>query len=147
MASTGALIGGCIKIFSVTPDRFFLAVVGQIFNATCNVFTFCIAVRLAAIWFGGKEIGLAGALALLGDQVNLPEVKTIIINQAIYSALNRHVLNFQIGSAISFLLPTILVADDLNSEVIENGLFRMHTYVAIAEAIDLILIILCKCDL
>lgn len=115
MASTGALIGGCIKIFSVTPDRFFLAVVGQIFNATCNVFTFCIAVRLAAIWFGGKEIGLAGALALLGDQI---------------------------GSAISFLLPTILVADDLNSEVIENGLFRMHTYVAIAEAIDLILIIL-----
>lgn len=146
MASTGALIGGCIKIFSVTPDRFFVAVVGQIFNATCNVFTFCIAARLAAIWFGGKEIGLAGALALLGDQVNLSEVKTIIINHSIYSVLN-HVLNFQIGSAISFLLPTILVADDLNSEVIENGLFRMHTYVAIAEAIDLILIILCKYDL
>lgn len=55
---------------SVAPDKFYVLMIGQTLLAIFSVFTFGIAARFTAIWFGKDEISQAGALALLGDQVS-----------------------------------------------------------------------------
>lgn len=71
IGATGVTIGTWIKVFSVAPDRFILVLIGQAFPAIFLILTFGLAARFTAVWFGAKEISIAGALALLGDQVNI----------------------------------------------------------------------------
>lgn len=69
IATTGTFVGAWVKVFSVAPNRFYLVFIGQAFQAIFENATFCIAARFTAVWFGAKEISIAGALALFGDQV------------------------------------------------------------------------------
>lgn len=64
-------LGAWIKVFSVVPDRFLLAFIGQTLIAASYTFTFGVSANLIASWFGIHESSRASALSLLGDQVSL----------------------------------------------------------------------------
>ncbi|XP_065211571.1 uncharacterized MFS-type transporter C09D4.1-like isoform X2 [Planococcus citri] len=114
IATTGTFTGAWIKVFSVAPNRFYLVLLGQAFQAIFENCTFAIAARFTAVWFGAKEISIAGALALFGDQV---------------------------GGAIGFKLPSLMIHDNSNTAVIEDGLRRMHCSIAALSTLVLLLII------
>ncbi|XKL61429.1 hypothetical protein PGB90_008486 [Kerria lacca] len=115
IANAGVCIGAWIKLFSVDQDKFSLVLIGQSFEGIFTVLTFSLAARFTAIWFGSHEISFAGAMALFGDQL---------------------------GSALTFLVPTLMVQNSEDMNVITEGLRNMHTVIAIMSTVILILMIL-----
>lgn len=113
VASGGVCLGAVIKAFSVYPDGFYLLMIGQIFESVFQVFTFGLAIRITGVWFGAHEISLAGALSLFGDQL---------------------------GTALAFIVPTLMVKDTSLTEI-GNGLFNMNLSIAITSTIVVILVV------
>lgn len=73
LGAAGITVGNWIKAFSVAPDRFYMAFIGQCFSVSFLMLTFGLLGRFTATWFGAKEIATAGVLAILGDQVSVPQ--------------------------------------------------------------------------
>ncbi|XP_043911423.1 feline leukemia virus subgroup C receptor-related protein 1 [Protopterus annectens] len=83
-------VGAWIKCASVRPDLFGVTMFAQVICSIAQVFILGLPSRVASVWFGPKEVSTACATAVLGNQV---------------------------GTAVGFLLPPILVpntADDLD---------------------------------
>ncbi|XP_078798682.1 choline/ethanolamine transporter flvcr2b isoform X6 [Oryzias latipes] len=82
-------IGSWIKIGSAGPDLFPVAFLGQFVCSVATVFILGIPSYLASVWFGEEEVSTACSIGVLGNQL---------------------------GCAIGFLLPPILVpnVDDLD---------------------------------
>lgn len=59
-------IGSWIKVCSVAPDRFMVAMLGQIIVALCQIPVSSLPSMLAAHWFGSKEVATATALGCFG---------------------------------------------------------------------------------
>ena len=74
LVTLGEAIGALIKAFSVSPDRFYVLMIGQVVIAISAAFTFGLVGYFTARWFGSKEISRAGAMTLLGDQVSRVEI-------------------------------------------------------------------------
>lgn len=70
LGALGITAGNWIKVFSVAPDRFYIAFIGQCLSVSFIMLTYGLLGRFTAIWFGAKEISTAGVLAILGDQVS-----------------------------------------------------------------------------
>ncbi|XP_046878199.1 feline leukemia virus subgroup C receptor-related protein 1 [Hypomesus transpacificus] len=82
-------IGAWMKCASVRPDLFGVTMTAQIICSVAQVFILGLPSRIASVWFGPKEVSTACATAVLGNQL---------------------------GTAIGFLLPPVLVpntADNL----------------------------------
>ncbi|XP_059476348.1 heme transporter FLVCR1 isoform X2 [Neocloeon triangulifer] len=90
VGSLGTCVGAWIKVLSVAPDRFWVSFVGQTIVAVSQVFILSVPSRLAAVWFGPKQVSSACAIGVFGNQL---------------------------GVATGFLLPPLLVK---NQEAIEN---------------------------
>lgn len=69
MVTSGIALGAIIKLFSVSPDRFHILMIGQILVAISSVFSSSFVGHFMATWFGNEEISRTGALILFGDQV------------------------------------------------------------------------------
>ncbi|KAM4713142.1 choline/ethanolamine transporter FLVCR1 isoform 2-T3 [Anableps anableps] len=81
--------GAWIKCASVSPERFGVTVTAQVICSVAQVFILGLPSRIASVWFGPREVSTACATAVLGNQL---------------------------GTAIGFLLPPVLVPntpDDL----------------------------------
>uniref|UniRef100_A0A8C6TUI6 Choline/ethanolamine transporter FLVCR1 n=1 Tax=Neogobius melanostomus TaxID=47308 RepID=A0A8C6TUI6_9GOBI len=74
--------GAWLKCASVRPDLFGLTVTAQVICSVAQVFILGLPSRIASVWFGPREVSTACAMAVLGNQL---------------------------GSAIGFLLPPVLV--------------------------------------
>ncbi|KAM4521455.1 choline/ethanolamine transporter FLVCR1 [Odontesthes bonariensis] len=74
--------GAWLKCASVSPDRFGVTVGAQVVCAVAQVFILGLPSRIASVWFGPREVSTACATAVLGNQL---------------------------GTAIGFLLPPVLV--------------------------------------
>jgi hypothetical protein len=61
--------GAWLKVISITPDRFWLAFVGQALVGTSQVFILGVPAQLAAVWFGPRQVSTACALGVIGNQV------------------------------------------------------------------------------
>ncbi|XP_056915423.1 feline leukemia virus subgroup C receptor-related protein 2 [Takifugu flavidus] len=81
--------GAWIKVASARPDLYWVTVLGQFLSATSQVLFLGIPPKLAAVWFGPDEVSVACSIGVLGNQL---------------------------GIAIGFLVPPILVhnVDDLD---------------------------------
>ncbi|KAM3861357.1 choline/ethanolamine transporter FLVCR1 [Diretmus argenteus] len=82
--------GAWMKCTSVSPGLFGLTVTAQVVCSVAQVFILGLPSRIASVWFGPKEVSTACATAVLGNQL---------------------------GTAIGFLLPPVLVpntADDID---------------------------------
>lgn len=69
LGAAGITIGNWIKVFSIAPDRFYVAFIGQCVSVSFIMLTYGLMGRFTAMWFGAKEISTAGVLSILGDQV------------------------------------------------------------------------------
>ncbi|XP_051581308.1 feline leukemia virus subgroup C receptor-related protein 1 isoform X1 [Myxocyprinus asiaticus] len=81
-------VGAWVKCASVRADLFWVTMTAQIICSVAQVFILGLPSRIASVWFGPKEVSTACATAVLGNQL---------------------------GVAIGFLLPPVLVpntADD-----------------------------------
>uniref|UniRef100_A0A4W3INA9 Choline/ethanolamine transporter FLVCR1 n=1 Tax=Callorhinchus milii TaxID=7868 RepID=A0A4W3INA9_CALMI len=81
--------GAWIKIASVRPDLFAVTFLGQTVCGVAQVFILGMPSRIASVWFGSKEVSTACSIGVFGNQL---------------------------GVAIGFLLPPMLVpnVDDLD---------------------------------
>ncbi|KAM3602996.1 uncharacterized protein V6R79_014676 [Siganus canaliculatus] len=74
--------GAWLKCASVSPDGFGVTVTAQVICSVAQVFILGLPSRIASVWFGPREVSTACAAAVLGNQL---------------------------GCAIGFLLPPVLV--------------------------------------
>ncbi|XP_009895832.2 feline leukemia virus subgroup C receptor-related protein 1 [Dryobates pubescens] len=75
-------LGAWLKCASLAPDRYGLTLAAQTVCAVAQVFILGLPSRIASVWFGPTEVSTACAVAVLGNQL---------------------------GTAIGFLLPPVLV--------------------------------------
>ncbi|XP_065215560.1 uncharacterized MFS-type transporter C09D4.1-like isoform X2 [Planococcus citri] len=114
LGACGITVGNWIKVFSVAPDRFHVAFLGQCCSVSFLMMTYGLMGRFTAMWFGADEISTAGVLAILGDQL---------------------------GAAFAYYFPTVLVKDG-PEEAIGNGLRNMHLCVSITSTVILFLVLI-----
>jgi len=69
IGSFGTALGSWIKVFSASPNLFWVTFVGQTVVAISQIFVLGIPPLLAAIWFGPNEISKATAVGVFGNQV------------------------------------------------------------------------------
>nr|CAD7443219.1 unnamed protein product [Timema bartmani] len=109
--------GSWIKVASVSPDRFYVAFIGQIFVGAAQIFILGVPARLAAVWFGPTQVSTATSIGVFGNQV---------------------------GIALSFLLPPVIVGNHDSLEDIGKDLMKLYVGLAAGPSIILILILLNK---
>jgi len=63
--------GSWIKLLSASPDRFYMAFLGQAMVGTAQIFILGVPARLAAVWFGSRQVSTACALGVFGNQVSV----------------------------------------------------------------------------
>ncbi|XP_035280185.1 feline leukemia virus subgroup C receptor-related protein 1 isoform X1 [Anguilla anguilla] len=82
-------IGAWVKCASVKPNLFWVTMTAQIICSIAQVFILGLPSRIASVWFGPKEVSTACAIAVLGNQL---------------------------GCAIGFLLPPVLVPNTMDDK-------------------------------
>ncbi|KAG8312594.1 hypothetical protein J6590_020514 [Homalodisca vitripennis] len=111
LGALGTCGGAWIKVLSVGQDRFYVTFLGQSVVALSQIFVLSVPAPLAATWFGPNEVSSACSIGVFGNQL---------------------------GIAIGFLIPPILVK---NSEVMESigaGLSTLFYSVAILTSVLLV---------
>uniref|UniRef100_A0A8C7YDU8 Choline/ethanolamine transporter FLVCR1 n=1 Tax=Oryzias sinensis TaxID=183150 RepID=A0A8C7YDU8_9TELE len=98
--------GTWIKVASARSDMFWVTMLGQLFSAVAQVFILGLPARIAGVWFGADEVSTACSIGVFGNQM---------------------------GIAIGFLLPPILVpnGNDMN-ELAHN--IRVMFYISAGVA-------------
>ncbi|XP_007950884.1 feline leukemia virus subgroup C receptor-related protein 1 [Orycteropus afer afer] len=81
-------LGAWVKCGSVQPHLFWVTMLGQSLCSVAQVFILGLPSRIASVWFGPKEVSTACATAVLGNQL---------------------------GTAVGFLLPPVLVPNTQNN--------------------------------
>ncbi|MBN3297575.1 FLVC1 protein, partial [Amia calva] len=82
-------VGAWVKCASVRPDLFGVTMLAQIICSVAQVFILGLPSRVASVWFGPREVSTACATAVLGNQL---------------------------GVAIGFLLPPVLVPNTVGDK-------------------------------
>ncbi|XP_011504260.1 PREDICTED: uncharacterized MFS-type transporter C09D4.1 [Ceratosolen solmsi marchali] len=115
LGALGTAAGSWLKVFSVNPDRFWLTFFGHTVVAFSQTFVLSVPARLAAVWFGPDQVSSACSIGVFGNQL---------------------------GIAIGFLFPPMLVpsSDDIN--VIGQGFQLMFYIVAACTSVIFVLILL-----
>ncbi|KAM4632712.1 choline/ethanolamine transporter FLVCR1 [Polymixia lowei] len=109
-------LGAWLKCASVRPDLFGVTMVAQVVCSVAQVFILGLPSRIASVWFGPREVSTACATAVLGNQL---------------------------GTAIGFLLPPVLVpntADDL--DLMGNNISIMFYGTAVVSTVLFILTVI-----
>ncbi|XP_047356936.1 feline leukemia virus subgroup C receptor-related protein 2 isoform X1 [Vespa velutina] len=115
VGAVGTALGAWIKVFSVSPDLFWLTFIGHTLVAVSQTFVLSVPARLAAVWFGPDQVSSACSIGVFGNQL---------------------------GIAIGFLFPPILVPNSDDIAVVAHGLQIMFYIVAALTSIILVLIFL-----
>ncbi|VDN54042.1 unnamed protein product [Dracunculus medinensis] len=71
LGAGGNCLGSWLKVLSAQPDLFWLSFLGQTIVGSSQVFILGIPPRLAAVWFGSKEISTACAAGVFGNQFGI----------------------------------------------------------------------------
>ncbi|VDK72555.1 unnamed protein product [Onchocerca ochengi] len=107
LGSGGNCIGAWVKMFSTTPDAFWITFLGQTIVGISQMFILSIPPRLAAVWFGSNQVSTACAIGVFGNQL---------------------------GIAIGFLLPPVLVHTGA-TDFIASDLSRLFLISVVANTI------------
>ncbi|CAD6189913.1 unnamed protein product [Caenorhabditis auriculariae] len=90
LGAAGNCFGAWIKLLSTHPDGFWITFLGQTIVGASQMFTLGIPPRLAAVWFGPDEVSRACAAGVFGNQL---------------------------GIAVGFVLPPLLVSNGTSDEI------------------------------
>ncbi|RZC18433.1 putative MFS-type transporter C09D4.1, partial [Asbolus verrucosus] len=110
----GTCSGAWIKVGSVASDRFWVGFLGQSVVALSQVFVLSVPARLAAVWFGPSQVSSACSIGVFGNQL---------------------------GVAVGFLLPPMLVDGNGTTDQITHDLYVMFISVAVFTTVLLVLIL------
>ncbi|WKX91227.1 hypothetical protein Q1695_009786 [Nippostrongylus brasiliensis] len=113
LGAIGNASGAWVRMLSARPDGFWVTFVGQTIVGASQMFTLGIPPRLAAVWFGSNEVSTACAAGVFGNQL---------------------------GIAIGFLVPPLLVKNGTREEV-ASDLTGMFLYSAVLNSAILLLIV------
>ncbi|KAK1804833.1 hypothetical protein P4O66_003672 [Electrophorus voltai] len=106
--------GTWIKVASVRPDLFPVTFLGQATSSVAQVFILGMPSRIASVWFGTKEVSTACAIGVFGNQL---------------------------GIAIGFLVPPILVPNVEDMDELANHIRVMFYITAGVSTVLFILVI------
>lgn len=115
LGALGTCAGSWIKVFSVAPNLYWLGLTGQTVSAISQVFVLSVPARLAAVWFGPDQVSSACSIGVFGNQL---------------------------GVAVGFLLPPMLVKMQEDNVKIGEELSIMFYYIAAFTTVILIMILL-----
>lgn len=115
LGAIGTAIGSWIKVFSVSPNLFWITFIGHTIVAISQTFVLSVPARLAAVWFGPDQVSSACSIGVFGNQL---------------------------GIAIGFLFPPILVPNSDDPELVARGFQIMFYIVAALTSLVLVLILL-----
>uniref|UniRef100_A0A8C1WN10 Feline leukemia virus subgroup C cellular receptor family, member 2a n=1 Tax=Cyprinus carpio TaxID=7962 RepID=A0A8C1WN10_CYPCA len=107
-------VGTWIKVASVQPNLFWVTMLGQFACSFAQVFILGMPSQVASVWFGSDEVSTACAIGVFGNQL---------------------------GIAIGFLIPPVLVpnVDDMN-ELAQHISFMFYITAAVASLIFLLVV-------
>lgn len=109
-------LGAWLKCASVRPDLFAVTMTAQVICSFAQVFILGLPSRIASVWFGPKEVSTACATAVLGNQL---------------------------GTAIGFLLPPVLVPNTAgDTELMGHNISIMFYGTAAVSTVLFILTVL-----
>lgn len=111
LGSAGTCIGSWLKVLATGPDQWWLAFLGQTVVAVSQIFILGIPAQLAATWFPPHQMSSATSIGVFGNQL---------------------------GIALGFVLPAIVVHDQVDPEkfhLIGDDLFLMFIVVAIFTSV------------
>ncbi|XP_052748835.1 uncharacterized MFS-type transporter C09D4.1 [Galleria mellonella] len=111
----GTCAGSWLKVFSVPQDMFWLGFTGQTVVAIAQVFILNVPPRLAAVWFGADQVSSACSVGVFGNQL---------------------------GVAVGFFLPPMLVRAQGTIEEIGADFQLMFYIVAAFTSVLFVLILL-----
>ncbi|XP_053684189.1 feline leukemia virus subgroup C receptor-related protein 2 [Sabethes cyaneus] len=110
----GTCLGAWIKCFSVRPDLFWVGFIGQSIVAASQVFILSLPAKVAAVWFGPDQVSSACSIGVFGNQL---------------------------GIAIGFLVPPMLVENHDDIDLIGSDLRLMFYIVAGFTSVLVILVL------
>ncbi|XP_065216394.1 uncharacterized MFS-type transporter C09D4.1-like [Planococcus citri] len=108
-------IGSWIKVFSAHRDRFDVAFTGQTIVSISQMFTLGAPARLAAVWFPHHQVSSATAIGVFGNQI---------------------------GIAIGFLIPPMIVQESNDNHQIGKQFHMLYLGTAIASTVIFLLILM-----
>ncbi|KAM8833954.1 choline/ethanolamine transporter flvcr2a isoform 2-T2 [Synchiropus picturatus] len=114
LANALNVIGTWIKVGSAHRDLFWVTVLGQTVSALAQVSILGIPSKLSSLWFGPDEVSTACAIGVFGNQM---------------------------GIAIGFLLPPVLVPDSDNMEELAYHI-RIMFYISAGIATGLFVLVI-----
>jgi len=117
LGSAGTCLGSWLKVFATGPTQWWLAFLGQSVVAVSQIFILGIPAQLAATWFPPHQISSATSIGVFGNQL---------------------------GIALGFVLPAVVVRDQEDPEQfgqIGDDLFKMFLFVAIFTSLLLLTIV------
>ncbi|RWR99552.1 feline leukemia virus subgroup C receptor-related protein 2-like protein [Leptotrombidium deliense] len=71
LGSFGTCIGSWVKCLSVSPDRFWVTMIGQTIVAVSQLFLLSLPPRVASVWFAPNEVSRATAVGVFGNQLGI----------------------------------------------------------------------------
>jgi FLVCR family feline leukemia virus subgroup C receptor-related protein len=83
--------GAWLKVLSVAPNYFYLAFFGQALVGTAQIFILGVPARLAAVWFGPRQVSTACALGVIGNQVRVTQPVLGILTDFLWFTLSMPV--------------------------------------------------------
>ncbi|KFD58703.1 hypothetical protein M513_00396 [Trichuris suis] len=114
LGSFGNCLGSWIKCMSAAPNLFAVTFLGQTIIGSSQIFILGIPPKLAAVWFGHNEVSLATALGVFGNQL---------------------------GIALGFWVPTVLVPNSNDQINVTNGLRTLFFTAAAVTTIVFLLVL------
>ncbi|XP_047520542.1 uncharacterized MFS-type transporter C09D4.1-like isoform X1 [Pieris napi] len=118
IGSLGTCAGAWMKVFSVPQDMFWVGFTGQTIVAISQVFILNVPPRLAAVWFGADQVSSACSIGVFGNQL---------------------------GIALGFLLPPIIVrAQGTVEEIGEDFKFMFYLVAAITTVLSVLIVLFFK---
>ncbi|XP_035785899.1 feline leukemia virus subgroup C receptor-related protein 2-like [Anopheles albimanus] len=99
----GTCLGAWVKCFSVSPELFWVGFIGQSIVAASQVFILSLPAKVAAVWFGPDQVSSACSIGVFGNQL---------------------------GIAVGFLVPPMLVENHDDISLIGDDLRLMFYIVA-----------------
>ncbi|XP_037046859.1 feline leukemia virus subgroup C receptor-related protein 2 [Bradysia coprophila] len=113
--SLGTCIGAWIKVFSVDPNLFYVGFIGQSIVAASQVFILSLPARIAAVWFGPDQVSSACSVGVFGNQL---------------------------GIAVGFLLPPVIVQNHDDLDLVGQDLQLMFYLIAGFTSVLVVLVAL-----
>ncbi|XP_038208144.1 feline leukemia virus subgroup C receptor-related protein 2 isoform X2 [Zerene cesonia] len=118
IGSLGTCAGAWLKVFSVPQDMFWLGFAGQTVVAISQVFILNVPPRLAAVWFGADQVSSACSIGVFGNQL---------------------------GVALGFLLPPMIVrAQGTTEEISEDFKFMFYLVAGITSVLFVLIVLFFK---